>query len=85
MVVTGELSQRPSRVCPSGIANASGVALGLRWEEAMLVQLSCPWCDQALEIDAERFDEVVRCDGCAVRFEFAEPEASTRTEMAEAA
>jgi len=51
----------------------------------MLVQLSCPWCDQALEIDAERFDEVVRCDGCAVRFEFAEPEASTRTEMAEAA
>jgi transcription elongation factor Elf1 len=51
----------------------------------MLVQLSCPWCDQALAVDAERLDEVVRCDGCAVRFEFAEPEASTRTEMAEAA
>ena len=51
----------------------------------MLVQLSCPWCDEALAVDADRLDEVVRCDGCAVRFEFAEPEASMPTEMAEAA
>lgn len=51
----------------------------------MLVQLSCPWCDRTLGVDAERLDEVVRCDGCAVRFELAEPEAPERREMAEAA
>jgi transcription elongation factor Elf1 len=62
-----------------------GRRAGNRWEDIMLVQLSCPWCDQALAVDAERLDEVVRCDGCAVRFEFADPQGSTRTEMAEAA
>jgi transcription elongation factor Elf1 len=51
----------------------------------MLVQLSCPWCDQTLAVDAERLDKVVRCDGCAVRFELAEPESAARTEMVEAA
>jgi hypothetical protein len=51
----------------------------------MLVQLSCPWCDQALAVDGERLDEVVRCDGCAVSFELADPERPARTEMAEAA
>jgi hypothetical protein len=51
----------------------------------MLVQLSCPWCDEALAVDAERLDEVVRCDGCAARFEFAEPQNPKQTEMAEAA
>jgi transcription elongation factor Elf1 len=51
----------------------------------MLVQLSCPWCDHSLAIDAERLDELVRCDGCAVSFEFADPDGSTRTEMAAAA
>ena len=38
----------------------------------MLVQLECPWCNEALSVDADRLDEPVRCAACSVRFSFAE-------------
>jgi predicted Zn finger-like uncharacterized protein len=44
----------------------------------VLIQLSCPWCEAELAVDAAELDGEVRCDDCSVAFTFAsvaEPDA----------
>jgi uncharacterized protein YbaR (Trm112 family) len=44
----------------------------------VLIQLSCPWCEAELAVEADELDGAIRCEDCSVAFSFApaaEPDA----------
>jgi hypothetical protein len=37
----------------------------------MVIQISCPWCEEELLVEASALQGDIRCDECAVAFSFA--------------
>jgi hypothetical protein len=50
----------------------------------MLIQMSCPWCQEDLAVEDRDLQGEIRCDECAVAFSFA-PETGERERLPEAA
>ena len=50
----------------------------------MVVELECPWCEEALRVEAAELDGEMRCAECAAVFSFA-PERPVLTVVSDAA